>query len=167
MAKALMLPVLITFACLLASAYGALHNQISYTVGPDYFHALKFIQFNIAPTMPYRLGAALVGIYASWWMGIVVGLPIALICLRARCVRAMVILFARVVLGAVALILALGMASLLVPVTPSILAMLPIPPLVNDPVGFARAAILHGFSYGAGLVALILGMVYAFSDTSA
>lgn len=68
------------FALLLLSAvaaaiFGALHNQLSYTVGPTYFTDFKFIQFNIAEALPHRIGAAIVGIKASWWMGVLVGLP--------------------------------------------------------------------------------------------
>jgi hypothetical protein len=32
-------------ACLIAGAYGALHNQISYSVASEYFQQFKFIQF--------------------------------------------------------------------------------------------------------------------------
>lgn len=167
MAKILLLPVLLCFACLLAAGYGALHNQISYTVGPDYFHALKFIQFNIAPALPYRAGAAIVGVYASWWMGLVIGLPIALVCLRAPTAAAMRALFIKVALGVVALTLALGLLSLLIPVTPAMLAAIPIAPGTTDPTGYARAAILHEVSYGAGLLATLIGVLYAFRDTRA
>jgi hypothetical protein len=39
------------------------------------------------------------------------------------------------------------------------------PPGTLDPTGFASAAILHETSYGAGLLALLAGVVYAFRDT--
>jgi hypothetical protein len=58
-----------------AAVFGALHNQLSYSVGPTYFTALKFDQFAIPPDTAPRLGAALVGIQASWWMGPLIALP--------------------------------------------------------------------------------------------
>lgn len=67
--------LLIVLAGIAAAAFGALHNQLSYSVGPTYFTNLKFIQFNISGTIPERLGAAYVGMMASWWMGPLVGLP--------------------------------------------------------------------------------------------
>ncbi|MBF9047788.1 hypothetical protein LSUCC0031_11740 [Rhodobacterales bacterium LSUCC0031] len=67
--------MLMAFAACAAAIFGALHNQLSYTVGPDYFHSLKFAQFAIPPEMPPRLGAALVGAQASWWMGAAVAGP--------------------------------------------------------------------------------------------
>lgn len=67
--------VLLLLAAIAAALFGALHNQLSYTVGPSYFTAFKFGQFNIGEALPYRLGAAIVGVQASWWMGPLIGLP--------------------------------------------------------------------------------------------
>lgn len=67
--------MLLGIAALAAAIFGALHNQLSYSVGPTYFTEFKFTQFNIADDTAPRWGAALVGIAASWWMGVVVGLP--------------------------------------------------------------------------------------------
>lgn len=67
--------VLLVLAALAAATFGALHNQLSYSVGPTYFTDFKFLQFNISDTIPERLGASLVGVMASWWMGPIIGLP--------------------------------------------------------------------------------------------
>jgi hypothetical protein len=71
--KLLLVPPMMLIACVIAALYGAIHNQISYTVSPEYFTTLKFEQFDIDPSIPDRLGASLVGVYASWWMGLVLG----------------------------------------------------------------------------------------------
>lgn len=75
MGKFPILLVLLGGAALAAATFGALHNQLSFSVGPTYFTELKFTQFNISDTTPPRLGAALVGIFASWWMGPLIALP--------------------------------------------------------------------------------------------
>ena len=62
-----------------AGGYGAVHNHISYTVSPDYFHAFKFHQFGIPPELRGRVGASIVGWHASWWMGLFVGIPVPVI----------------------------------------------------------------------------------------
>ncbi len=66
--------VLLVCAMAVAGAYGAVHNQVSYTVSEEYFTRLKFEQFRIDPQFHNRLGAAAVGFRASWWMGIPIGL---------------------------------------------------------------------------------------------
>jgi hypothetical protein len=159
MTKLFVLPVLIGVACLLAGLYGMIHNQISYTVGPEYFTRFKFLQVHIAEALPYRTGAAIVGWRASWWMGLVIGAPIAFAALFLPDARSMARAFLRVSLLVVAITLALGTASLLVRMTPEIQALIPIPATVEDPAAFARAGLMHDTSYGAGLIGLLVGLV--------
>jgi len=68
--------------CLLAAVYGIIHDQITYSISEEYYSKFKFIQFNIPDNLHNRLGDGLVGVYATWWMGIVIGLfliPVGLI----------------------------------------------------------------------------------------
>ncbi|WP_420397007.1 hypothetical protein [Nioella sp.] len=136
------------------------HNQISYTVGPDYFHAFKFPQFNIAEALPFRVGAAIVGWRASWWMGIVIGVPIAAISLAMPTTRQMVRTFLRASLLIVGITFALGVASLFVPVDPAQFHHFRVPPGVTDVPGFIRAGLMHNTSYCAGMIGLGAGLIY-------
>jgi len=70
--------LLLAVAALSAAAFGALHNQLSFTVGPTFFTDLKFDQFGIAADTAPRLAAARVGVEAAWWIGPVIALPAAL-----------------------------------------------------------------------------------------
>jgi hypothetical protein len=75
MRKFLVFIVLVFLAVVLAGFYGALHNQISYTVSPEYFTKFKFRQFGLVDLqLPDRIRASMVGFLASWWMGIPIGL---------------------------------------------------------------------------------------------
>ncbi len=158
--RLLLIPVLTAFACLMAALYGALHNQISYAVGPDYFHGFKFLQFGVGPDVPPRLGAALIGVQASWWMGLVVGLPIAALCARAPSGRAMARLFLRCTAIVLTVTLVLGLASLLVPVE-MLDGLVPVPATAQDAQGFARAALMHDTSYLAGILGMLAGGFHA------
>ena len=160
MMKLLLLPVLIGFACCVAGLYGMIHNQISYTVAPEYFTAFKFRQFRISDTLPPRLGAALVGWQASWWMGALIGAPIGMATLFLPTLTQVVSVFLRVSLLVVAITLALGCASLLIPVGPDIIALIPIPQGVVDSRAFARAGLMHDSSYLAGILALLIGLAW-------
>lgn len=69
--------VFVLAAVLAAGAFGALHDQISYTVSPEYFTKFKFVQFDLMnDAVPARLRVAQVGFLASWWMGVPLGLLI-------------------------------------------------------------------------------------------
>jgi len=54
----------------LAGIYGALHDQLSYSISPEYFTKMKFQQFWYANFgWPERVYASEVGFLASWWVG--------------------------------------------------------------------------------------------------
>lgn len=78
--KIIVLFILVLIGLGVAGLYGALHNQISYTVSPEYFTKFKFDQFGLLDTsIPERVRASIVGFCASWWMGFPIGLLIGII----------------------------------------------------------------------------------------
>jgi len=63
---------------LLASLYGILHDQLTYTISPEYFTKLKFQQFAWADFgWPRRVFVAEIGMLASWWVGSIGGWLVA------------------------------------------------------------------------------------------
>jgi hypothetical protein len=74
MNKLLVFLLLVVLAIMLSGLYGMVHNQISYTVSPEYFTKFKFRQFGLVETpWPDRVRASVIGLLASWWMGIPIG----------------------------------------------------------------------------------------------
>jgi hypothetical protein len=54
----------------LGGIYGILHDQISFTISPEYFTKFKFNQFNYADFgLPDRIFVAEIGALATWWVG--------------------------------------------------------------------------------------------------
>ncbi len=73
--KLLIVFLFVLMAMLAAGLFGALHDQISYTVSPEYFTRFKFPMFHLLDAnVPERIRAAEVGFLASWWMGVPLGL---------------------------------------------------------------------------------------------
>jgi len=71
--------VLVVIAIVLAGAYGIVHDQITYTVSPEYYTKFKFLQFHLADSaLPDRVRAGIVGFLASWWMGVYIGFRVSL-----------------------------------------------------------------------------------------
>ena len=60
---------------LLAGMFGIIHDQVTYTIGPSYFHKFKFVsQFeNFDFGWHPRLFASTVGFLSTWWIGLIVG----------------------------------------------------------------------------------------------
>ncbi len=159
--KLVQLPLYLALACLAAGLFGMIHNQVSYTLGPEYFHKYKFIQFGVIQDFPPRLAASMVGWQASWWMGLVIGVPLFLLALpapdRASYARLCRIGFVTVigtvlVLDAVAI--AAGYAFLSVDILPPRFT----GRVLTDPLAFARAGFLHDASYLGGLVGLCIAV---------
>lgn len=65
--RALMLAL---FGALAAGGFGILHDQITYTLSPEYFTQMKFEQFRGADFgFPDRIFVAEIGFLATWWVG--------------------------------------------------------------------------------------------------
>lgn len=70
-------------SALLAGGYGIIHDQITYTISPEYFTSFKYIQFNVNPATfgGDRITVGIIGFLASWWVGGLIGLVIGSISL--------------------------------------------------------------------------------------
>lgn len=167
MAKIALFPVLLIAGCLISGLYGALHNQISYSVSPDYFHAFKFHQFGIPEGLDNRIGASIVGWRASWWMGVIIGVPVLLVGLVMPDARSYLTrsLIAFAVVAITALITGLGaLACASSSITASNLPGYWYPEAVIDQVAFARAGTMHNFSYLGGFLGVITGSLYLVAE---
>lgn len=139
----------------LAALYGALHDQVSYGLGPDYFTCLKFPRFGLLDTaLAPHWRAARVGLQA----GAVAGLPLGLALLwlargRSAGDRYLWRGSAAVLLGALGCaLLGLGLGLLALDLG-SILRM---PACVQDRRGFLLAAWMHDGSYLGALLGLLV-----------
>lgn len=153
---------LLAMALLAAGLFGALHNQLSYSVGPDYYHAHKFDQFGIAEAQRNRIGAALVGWQASWWMGVIIGLPAFALGLFSIA-RPQTYLAAGIgAIGAVLMVTLMaslaGLAIGMIWVDGGIAQSIPVPDGVTDPTGYVRAGLMHDLSYMGGLAGMLVAL---------
>lgn len=57
---------------LAAGGFGIVHDQITYTISPEYFTQMKFDQFRSADFgFPDRILVAEIGFLATWWVGLI------------------------------------------------------------------------------------------------
>ncbi|MCM2373851.1 hypothetical protein [Aporhodopirellula aestuarii] len=157
---------LFVIACVLSGMYGALHNQISYTVSPEYFTKFKFHQFQIGEAIPDRMGAAIVGWQASWWMGIVIGIFLIPLGLLIR--ETTPYLFGTLRAFGVVVLTALSIGLVALAISFLVITPANVDPLtirgreVTDPAAFLRAGTMHNFSYLGGFVGILTGAVSIF-----
>lgn len=79
MRKSGVLSTTIFLSVVLAGAYGILHDQVTASISEEYYTLLKFPQFRLNPEVPFRTGVSLIGFYATWWMGGLIGFVLGLI----------------------------------------------------------------------------------------
>jgi hypothetical protein len=152
--------------CLLAGIYGALHDQLSYTLSPEYFTHFKFIQFHTPWAYEHpRIGASCIGFLASWWMGFFIAVGILTVSYMASEKQPLL----RVEIKACLLVILVSSA-----ITLSGLALIIcfigeqqlhyfyewVWPDVKNPLAFIRVGIMHSISYLGGFIGLLAAIIY-------
>lgn len=57
---------------LIAGCFGIVHDQVTYTISPEYFTRMKFDQFKSWDFgFPRRVFVAEIGFLATWWVGLI------------------------------------------------------------------------------------------------
>jgi len=152
----------VILAALAAGLYGVLHDQISYTISPEYFTHIKFKQFAwLQVEFGNRTNVGLIGFVATCWFGAICGIIVAY---RLRNVEArhLIIRIASVRLGLVLVTSALaafGMsfysctreAALLVAHWQHTAEHY----MISDPLSFAVVAQMHRMSYVGGVIGML------------
>lgn len=65
----------------MAGIFGMVHDQVTYTIGPSYFHAFKFEQFkDFDFGLHPRFFASIIGFLATWWVGMIIGWLVGRVC---------------------------------------------------------------------------------------
>jgi|GEM_PF-1511835 len=142
---------------LLASVFGIIHNQISYTIAPSYFTDFKFNQFHMQEyaTQAPRFYASLIGVYATWWFGMIIGIVLLIassLCYPISIMRKQIslalkkVFITTICFTVTGIILGFFNASVL------------INPLIPETMyRFLLAGTMHNCSYLGG----IIGLIYA------
>lgn len=172
MNKLLTLIILVAISCLLAGFYGILHDQLTYTISPEYYTKFKFYQFGLmdrgseAIFPNPRIEVSAVGLLATWWMGIPIGIVLGLVGLIHKDWRTMFKMTFRAFLVTIAIAFVTGLIGLAY--GHIYLAGKPRTEFVNwyipdnlvESESFIQVGSMHNFSYLGGLTGLIGGLVY-------
>lgn len=176
MTKFLTLIILIIVSCLLAGLYGILHDQLTYTISEEYYTKFKFYQFgfmdigNEAIFPNPRIEVSAVGLLATWWMGIPIGIILGLAGLIHRDWRTMFNVTFKAFLVTILIAFATGLLGLvyghiyLADKSKAEFGNWYIPDNLVDFENFINVGSMHNFSYIGGLTGLIGGLVYTITQ---
>ncbi|PBQ31888.1 hypothetical protein CNR22_08940 [Sphingobacteriaceae bacterium] len=156
----------------IAGLYGILHDQLTYTISPEYYTKFKFIQFGMyAYGEDYvlshpRLYVCFVGFLATWWMGPLIGIILAAVGLLQKDARRMltVTMVSFALVAGIAFFTGIngfiyGKYFLSVSGVNWWL-----PDILLDKENFIAVGSMHNFSYFGGLLGLFGGVFYSFSQ---
>jgi hypothetical protein len=154
----------ILVAIIIAGLYGVLHDQVTYSISAEYFTKFKYRQFRIDPAVygGHRQAVAMIGFLATWWMGYIIGIPLALtglifrdnITMRSAIIKAIGIVFFTVILFGIAGYF-YGKYHL---IKTGVNWWMP-DDLVNKN-DFIIVGSIHNFSYLGGITGLVFGIIY-------
>lgn len=153
------------FMCILAAGlYGIVHDQITYSIAPEYFTKFKYDQFGFDPSWlgGHRQTVAAIGFLATWWTGIFIGLGLGLTGLIFKDHKAMRRAIQKAILITFCFGVAMGLFGFLY--GRFILTKTGVdwwlPDNLSDKNAFITVGSIHNFSYLGGLLGLIAGIYY-------
>lgn len=173
MKKFLTLLLIVAISPLIAGLYGILHDQLTYTISPEYYTKFKFYQFElmdigneaIFPNPRFEVSG--VGFMATWWMGIPIGLILGLVGLIYPNWKTMFKATMKAILIAMIVAFLTGLIGLayghfyLSNLPKEKLANWYVPDNLIDFKNFIKVGSMHNFSYLGGFTGLVAGIVYS------
>jgi hypothetical protein len=160
--------LIILVATVIASIYGVGHDQVTYSISPEYYTKFKFIQFNLADsaaaqhmTQP-RSAVVLTGVKATWWMGVLIGVVLGLVgfifpdadTMFSSVLQALWLVLLVVVIAGVAG----GLYGHYVLAGKGVSWWMPAD--LRDRMAYITVGSIHNFSYVGGMAGLLAGIVF-------
>lgn len=154
---------------ILAALYGVIHDQITYTISPEYFTKFKFQQFRYdAFQFGPRILASAIGVLATWWVGLFVGWCVGRRFIFAKDQRGAYrnVAFALVIVLLTSILFSIG--GFVVSYTADAANWVQTLNLlgVHDQAQFITVAYIHNASYLGGLVGLIVAVTFVRNNKS-
>lgn len=164
--------VILISACILSGIYGILHDQLTYTISPEYYTKFKFYQFGLkyggseAIFPNPRVMVSIIGFNATWWVGVPIGIILGLVGLIHEDWRLMVRYVSGGFLITMLVALIAGLSGLVYGFV--VLADRPrasfthwyIPENVVHFENFISVGSMHNMSYAGGMMGMVFGGAY-------
>ncbi len=162
--KTVVLIITIILTPFLAGVYGMLHDQVSYSISPEYFTKFKFKQFEFGFMSQYhpQLSASLVGFLSTWWTGLIIGIVVGGIGFTFSNSKTMWKGILGAITRTIGIAILIGFLGILIGelLISKFDGNWIIPETVIHKESFLTVGTMHTFSYVGGLIGLIYGVIY-------
>lgn len=154
----------IFLSILLAGCYGMLHDQVTYSISPEYFTKFKYRQFGFDPVWfgGHRQTVAVIGFLATWWVGLAIGLILGFTALIFRDHRLMRRAITRAIAFVFLTAIVFSFAGFLWGKYRLVQTGVDwwLPSDLRDQDSFIIVGSVHNFSYLGGVAGLLTGVIY-------
>jgi hypothetical protein len=158
-------------AVILASLYGIVHDQITYGISSEYYTKFKFYQFGLiespnAFVSNPREMAVIVGVMATWWMGLLIGLLLYIAAFNIRPAGYNISVIVKAMLLTILVTFLVGLSGLVYGLlflsgqTKENLKYLELPENLENIDRYLMVGTMHNFSYMGGTMGLIAAILY-------
>jgi hypothetical protein len=157
--KVIALIGLIIFSSLLGGIYGAIYDQLTYSISPEFFTKFRFELFNVDPAMNTRLTVARIGFLNTWKAGSIIGSVLALTGMINADYKRMI----RFSIYAFVIALTIAYITGLIGWAVSPLASQDDPGMelnILNKDAFKTVVNMNNFSYAGGVVGMLVGIFY-------
>lgn len=146
----------------LAGFYGVIHDQLTYSISPEYFTRFKYGQSGFEPAWfgGHRPTLVVIGFLATWWVGLLIGIIFNLSGLTLVARPMLVVTWRRAVLLTFGITVVAGVIGYFYGrfVLPKTGVTWWLPDYLQHPADFIAVGSIHHFSYGGGVVELLAGV---------
>ncbi|MCL6220284.1 hypothetical protein [Zunongwangia pacifica] len=170
--KILILILTIVLAPIIGGIYGILNDQLTYSISPEYYTKFKFYQFGLVDSgneaifLNPRFEVSIVGIMATWWMGLLIGGILGFVGLIHNGHKRRFRITMKAILITIAVTFFIGLIGLFYGKFYLNHANVDwwLPKNLIETEDFIAVGSMHNFSYIGGLIGLIVGIVYSINQ---
>ncbi|NNT71744.1 hypothetical protein HKT18_05880 [Flavobacterium sp. IMCC34852] len=155
--------LIVVISVLIASVYGALHDQVTYSISSEYFTIFKFDQFGFTDwgNNNPRPTTALIGVLATWWVGLFIGVFQGLVALIHKTPRLMFKYAFRAVLITLGVTIIFGLIGYIAETfNPQTYPDCCFPYSIKDGKSFHIVGSIHNYGFAGGEIGAFIGIVY-------
>ena len=160
--------IIVIFSIIIASVFGAIHNQLSYSVSNEFFEDFLFGNFGINDwnLNNKRIEASVVGIFGSYWVGFILGIIYAVIFLFINTENNFKYIFKAISINIFLALIGSIIGYIIGFIIPWENSGIWMEFGTQNPQKYVQANFMHSGSYYGGIVGLIIGIFYLFKNKS-
>lgn len=155
--------LIIVISVVIASVYGVIHNQITFSISSEYFTVFKFDQFGFLDwgNNNPRMTTALIGVLATWWVGLYIGIFQGVVGLIHQNYKFMFKYAMNAIVITLGVTILFGIFGYVdEKLDPENYLNCCFPYEIKDGKGFMTVGSIHNYGYTGGEIGALIGVVY-------